>query len=171
MSAARRDIWQAIGMSVLIASFALLVLWLKMAGVILALAILGALIVLLPRYDTPPEVVALRDSLAIARDDIAETLSLYDDLRTGMSAEAIADRTLYFPALADRGTTHPAIQDFHLRADAARRFIQRVDALLASNELDRTQLERLISIADERAASLAASWQEARRAAREIGPS
>ena len=87
-----------------------------------------------------------------------------------MSAEAIADRTLHVPALADRGTTNPVIQDFHLRADAARRFLQRVDGLLASNDLDRPQLERLIAVADERADSLAASWQDARRAAREIGP-
>ncbi|MCT1612949.1 hypothetical protein [Corynebacterium sanguinis] len=170
MSSARRDFWQAIGMGLLIVAFALLVLWLKVAGLLLALAILGALIVLMQRYDTTPEVASLRASLAIARDDIAETLALYDDLLTGMSAEAIADRTLHVPALADRGTTNPVIQDFHLRADAARRFLQRVDGLLASNDLDRPQLERLIAVADERADNLAASWQDARRAAREIGP-
>ena len=82
-------------MGLLIAAFALLVLWLKVAGLLLALTILGALIVLMQRYDTTPEVESLRASLAIARDDIAETLALYDDLLTGMSAEAIADRTLH----------------------------------------------------------------------------
>ena len=45
-------------MGLLIAAFALLVLWLKVAGLLLALTILGALIVLMQRYDTTPEAVS-----------------------------------------------------------------------------------------------------------------
>lgn len=170
MNPARRDVVQAVGMGLLIAGFALLVLWLKVAGVILSIVIVAALLILLRRYDTTPEQASLKASLAIARDDIADTLAQFDELCTGTSADAIADRTLYFPALADRSTANPVIQDFHLRADAARRFVERIDALLTGRDLDRPQLERLIAVADERALNLSASWQDARRAAREIGP-
>ncbi|AWB84174.1 hypothetical protein [Corynebacterium liangguodongii] len=170
MNAANRDLVRALAAGLVIAAAVALTFALKLPGLILALALAAAVLTLAHRVDVSPEVASLRASLAISRDDIAETLSLFDDLLTGTSTDAIAARTLYFPALADMGTTDPVIQDFHLRAEAARRFIARVDTLLASPDLDRPQLERLVAVADERALSLVASWQDARRVAREIGP-
>lgn len=158
------------GVVLLIVAAIALAVTLKGPGVLLALVLGAAALAWSRRAHADLEVASLRASLRIALGDVNETLELFDDLRTGMSADAIADRTLHFPALADRGTANPVIQDFHLRADSARRFVARVDAALASDDLDRAQLERLIAVADERALQLAASWQDARRAAREIGP-
>ena len=89
---------------------------------------------------------------------------------TGTSADALADRTLNYPALANGASTNAAIEDFHLRLGSSRRFLARVDAHLANNDLDRHALERMISIADQRAADLAEAWTAARKAARELGP-
>lgn len=116
-----------------------------------------------------PETDALRASLRVARDDIAQVIGEYEELMTGTSADALADRTLNYPALAN-GSTNAAIEDFHLRLGSSRRFLARVDAHLANNDLDRHALERMISIADQRAADLAEAWTAARKAARELGP-
>lgn len=123
------------------------------------------------RNDTvDPEVEALRSSLRVARDDIAQVVDEYDELITGTSTDALADRTLTYPVLAEPHSDVPAIEDFHLRLGSSRRFLSRVDAHLRNNDLDRHALERLINIADQRALELSESWADARRAARKLGP-
>lgn len=123
------------------------------------------------RNDTvDPEVEALRSSLRVARDDIAQVVDEYDELITGTSTDAVADRTLTYPVLAEPHSDVPAIEDFHLRLGSSRRFLSRVDAHLRNNDLDRHALERLINIADQRALELSESWADARRAARKLGP-
>lgn len=123
------------------------------------------------RNDTvDPEVEALRSSLRVARDDIAQVVAEYDDFATGTGTDAIAERTLSYRALAQLHSDIPAIEDFHLRLGSSRRFLSRVDAHLRNNDLDRHALERMINIADQRALELAESWADARRAARRLGP-
>lgn len=119
---------------------------------------------------TDPEIEALKASLRVARDDIAQVVAEYENLLTGMTTDAIADRTLHYPALADPRTGIPEIEDFHLRLGSARRFVGRVDKHLLDDDLDRHSLERMLSIADQRASDLAESWTDARRAARKNGP-
>ncbi len=169
MDSPRRDLTRALGAGFILAASVLLALTLRGPGVMLAIVLMLGMYAVLHRYDSDPEASALSASLRIVRDDIEDILARYDDFLHGAGPDAIAERTLHFPALADPGATHPVIQDFQLRAAAARRFIARVDARLAAGDLDRAQLERLISIADERAFALDSSWREARRAARELG--
>jgi len=166
----RRDLTRALGTGFLLAAAVLLVITLRVPGIMLAIVLVAVMYAVLHRYDTDPEASALTSSLRIVRDDIGDILARYDTFLHGPDPDAIAERTLYYPALADPGTTHPAIQDFQLRAAAARRFIARVDARLAQGDLDRAQLEHLITIADERAFALDTAWRDARRAARELGP-
>ena len=73
-------------------------------------------------------------------------------------------------AWANGDVSHHAISEFLLRSSSARRFIARIDGYLESPDIDRYQLERLIAVADERALELAESWDDARRAARQLGP-
>lgn len=122
-----------------------------------------------PRRDTP-EVASLRTSLAISRADITDILDAYDTFLHGTDTESIADRTLYYPALAQPNADEPAIEEFQLRASSARRFVSRIDAHLSDPSLTRATLERLLAVTDERAAELAMSWHDARRAARRLGP-
>lgn len=170
MDSSRRDLARALIAAALIAAVIALIITLKGPGLVLSVVLVGAATVYVRRILGDPETSSLRASLAIARDDISDVLAQYDTLLHGLTTEAVAERTLHYPALADPGTTNPVIQDFQLRAAAARRFVSRVDTRLADGDLDRAQLERLIAIADERALALASSWREARRAAKELGP-
>ncbi|WJY68240.1 hypothetical protein [Corynebacterium auris] len=171
MDSSKRDLLRALGIGVIIAVCLVLVATLRGAGIILAVVVVACGLVYMRRSLNDPETASLQASLTIARDDIADILAQYDTLLHGAAPEAIAERTFYFPALADPGCEHPTIQDFQLRASAARRFVARVDTHLTAGDLDRAQLHRLIAVADERALELATAWRDARRAAREIGPS
>lgn len=117
-----------------------------------------------------PEIASLRASLEISRADITDVLDAYDTLLHGTSADAIADRTLYYAALTEPDSTDPAIEEFFLRAASARRFVARIDAYLADANVSKASLERLLTITDERAAELAISWADARRSAKRLGP-
>lgn len=117
-----------------------------------------------------PEIESLKASLRVARDDIAQIIAEYDDIIAGATTDAIADRTLNYPALTDSRSDVPEIEEFQLRLGSSRRFVGRVDKHLLAGDLDRHSLERLITIADQRAAELAESWSDARRAARRLGP-
>lgn len=117
-----------------------------------------------------PEVESLKASLRVARDDIEQIVDEYHEFLNGSSTDALADRTLNYPELANPNSKLPAVEDFHLRLGSARRFISRVDAHLLNDDLDRHSLERILSIADQRAADLAESWTDARKAARRRGP-
>lgn len=139
-------------------------------GLIVGIALAAVAFVGYRNNTVDPEVEALRSSLRVARDDIAQVVAEYDDFASGTSADAIAERTLTYRALAQPHSDIPAIEDFHLRLGSSRRFLSRVDAHLRNNDLDRHALERMINIADQRALELAESWTDARRAARRLGP-
>ena len=170
MEQSRKDLLQALYGSLILAVAILLVVFLRLPGLLIAVLLVILGIAVHGRYNTNPEVASLKASLRIARDDMAEILQNYEDLQHGTSTQAVADRTLNYPALANGDVSHHAISEFLLRSSSARRFIARIDGYLESPDIDRYQLERLITVADERALELAESWDDARRAARQIGP-
>lgn len=170
MSSPNRDLSRALIGALVLAAVVLLVFTLKLPGLMLsALLIIGA-ILLVRRVQIDPEVLAIRSSLQYARDDIAEVLDAYELLQHGASASDIADRTLHYPALANPDNSVPQVNEFLLRASSARRFLERIDGYLESTSADKAQLERILTVADERAFELQEAWDDARRAAKEIGP-
>ena len=170
MSSPNRDLSRALIGALVLAAVVLLVFTLKLPGLLLsALLIIGA-ILLVRRVQIDPEVMAIRSSLQYARDDIAEVLDAYELLQHGASASDIADRTLHYPALANPDNSVPQVNEFLLRASSARRFLERIDGYLESTSTDKAQLERILTVADERAFELQEAWDDARRAAKEIGP-
>ena len=171
MDPARRDLSIALWGALIFAVMVLLVLRLKTPGAIIA-GLIGVTALLTRRRFIPnPEVESLRSSLLIACDDIRDIVEAFDNLQHGSSTQALADRTLHFPALANTDLSVPEISEFHLKYSAAQRFLARVDTYLQSPDLERVHLEKLIRIADERALELEDAWVAARNAAREIGPS
>lgn len=170
MSSPNRDLSRALIGALVLAAVVLLVFTLKLPGLMLsALLIIGA-ILLVRRVQIDPEVMAIRSSLQYARDDIAEVLDAYEQLQHGATASDIADRTLHYPALANPDNSVPQVNEFLLRASSARRFLERIDGYLESTSADKAQLERILTVADERAFELQEAWDDARRAAKEIGP-
>lgn len=170
MSSPDKDLSRALLGAFVLAACVVLVLSLKLPGLLLsALLIIGA-ILFARRMQVDPEVLAIRSSLQYARDDIAEVLDAYEQLQHGASASDIADRTLHYPALANPDNSVPQVNEFLLRASSARRFLERIDGYLESTSTDKAQLERILTVADERAFELQESWDDARRAAKEIGP-
>ena len=170
MSSPNRDLSRALIGALVLAAVVLLVFTFKLPGLLLsALLIIGA-ILLVRRVQIDPEVIAIRSSLQYARDDIAEVLDAYELLQHGASASDIADRTLHYPALANPDNSVPQVNEFLLRASSARRFLERIDGYLESTSTDKAQLERILTVADERAFELQEAWDDARRAAKDIGP-
>lgn len=166
-----RDLSRALVGALVLAAVVMLVVMLRLPGLILSVLLVVGVVLFFRHYEKSPEIAAMQTSLSYARDDICEILDAYEQLQTGASAADIADRTLYFPALANPDNTVPEVNEFLLRASSARRFVARIDAYLEDPTVDRAQLERLITIADQRALELQTAWDDARRAAREIGPS
>lgn len=170
MNSPDRDLSRALLGALVLAAVVLLVLTLKLPGLLLSVLLVIGAILLARRLQADPEVLAIRSSLQYARDDIAEVLDAYEKLQNGATAADIADRTLYYPALANPDSSVPQVNEFLLRASSARRFLERVDGYLESPTTDKAQLERILTVADERAFELQEAWDDARRAAKEIGP-
>lgn len=170
MSTPDRDLSRALFGALVLAAVVLLVFTLKLPGLLLSVLLVICAVLFSRRVQADPEILAMRSSLFYARDDIAEVLDAYEQLQHGPAAADIADRTLHYPALADPDGTVPRINEFLLRASSARRFLERIDSYLESASTDKTQLERLLAVADERAFELQSAWDDARRAAKEIGP-
>lgn len=170
MSSPNRDLSRALIGALVLAAVVLLVFTLKLPGLLLSALLIIGTILLVRRVQIDPEVMAIRSSLQYARDDIAEVLDAYEQLQYGVSASDIADRTLHYPALANPDNSVPQVNEFLLRASSARRFLERVDGYLESTSTDKAQLERILTVADERAFELQEAWDDARRAAKEIGP-
>ncbi|WP_018297969.1 hypothetical protein [Corynebacterium lubricantis] len=169
----RGDIVKVLAFTLAIMVAVLFIARFGVAGIAIAVVIgIGAIyIARRSAGSSDPEITGLRASLAITRDDINDVIDEYDTFLHGSSTEAIADRTLHYPALAEDNSEEPAIVDFKLRVSAARRFSSRIDAHLADPTLSKEALERLLAVSDERVAELALSWADARRAAKRLGPS
>ncbi|AKE41402.1 Uncharacterised protein [Corynebacterium kutscheri] len=146
----------------------LVLIWLlKFPGVVLASFILLSSYLLIHFTPDEKETAALRSSITLSMEDIQDVLDQYHDFLHGQSTETIADRTLYRPALADLDCQEEAIERFHYLVNTSDRFTSRMHARLERN-LNITQLEKLLQIADARAAELEESWLAARKAARRL---
>lgn len=152
-----------------VAAGMLLVVTLKLPGALLALLMIGAMSFMSRVRPNSSEILALRSSIELSLDDINETLTQYENFRSGTDTDAIADRTLLRPELANEDSEVAEIESFHYLRRGASRFLNRVDAKLAS-DLDASQLLKLLEVTDQRAAQLQESWIEARRAARRLAP-
>lgn len=139
-------------------------------ALLVVVLVLGALLYLGRRPGADPEIEGLRASIQLACEEVEDTLHQYENFAHGGDAESLADRTLHRPALLDADSDDPAIARFHFERAAARRFLGRIRAKLASPALGVRELEGLLSVADGRASELGQSWVEARRAARHLGP-
>lgn len=170
MRSSERDFSMAVAGALVLAAVVLLVVLLRVPGLILSLLLVAGVLIVGRRFQTNPEIEAMVSSLRLTRDDICDILDAYDQLQNGASAADIADRTLHFPALANPDNSVPEVNEFLLRASSARRFLARIDAYLEGPSMDKAQLERLLTVADERAFELQTAWDDARRAARELGP-
>ena len=158
-------IWLTLAMVVAI----LLATRLGLPGLVLGIALAAVAFVGFRNSTVDPEIEALKASLSVARDDIREIIDWYDDFVTGTTLDALEQRTITYRALALPNSDIPEIEDFQLRLDSSRRFLARVDTHLLQGDLSRHELEKLITIADQRASELACSWSDARRAARNAG--
>ncbi|QYH19613.1 hypothetical protein JKI95_11530 [Corynebacterium aquatimens] len=170
MKSSDRDLSRALAGALVLAAVVMLVVLLRLPGLILSLILIAFVVLVGRRYQPSAEVEALHASLSYARDDICEVLDAYEQLQNGASAADIADRTLHYPALANPDNSVPEVNEFLLRASSARRFVARIDSYLEDPLLDRSKLEKLINVADQRAFELQSAWDDARRAAKEIGP-
>ena len=141
----------------------------RLQGFLLLLPIAAvALFVVTKRPDTT-ETLALRSSIALSAEDIEDVIAEFDRFATGTDAEAIADRTLNRPALLDLDCTDPDIAAFHHEYATARRFLSRLDARLAAENLEVSQLETILTVTDMRALEIKETWLAARQAAQRLG--
>ncbi|MDN8593784.1 MULTISPECIES: hypothetical protein [unclassified Corynebacterium] len=170
MAGSRRNREAAIWLTLALVVAILLGTRMGYIGLLIGIAIAAVAFIGYRNSTVDPEVEALKSSLRVARDDIAQVVAEYEDFMSGIGPDALAERTLTYRALAHPHSDIPAIEDFHLRLGSSRRFLARVDTHLGNDDLDRRALERMINIADQRACDLAASWADARRAARRLGP-
>ncbi|MDY3127806.1 MAG: hypothetical protein SOW59_06720 [Corynebacterium sp.] len=155
---------------ILIFIASIIVIWtLKLPGVFIVLLIVPAALLMLCSRPDASEQQALRASIALSSEDIEDVLAEYEEFQTSPTAEAIADRTLYRPALADADCDNPDIEQFHFQRANAQRFLNRLQARMAKPDLDISYLEQLLSITDSRALEFKESWLAARRAAAALG--
>lgn len=150
-------------------SCVLIVLWLKVAGLVLAAVILGATYIVAVRTAHPSEVSAMLSSIRLSAEDISDVISAHQHFLSATDTDAVADRTLTRPALADPDCADPDIEAFYFELATAKRFLTRLQAHLQV-EREMPALERLLSVTDRRALELQEKWALARRAAQRLGP-
>ncbi|EEW49491.1 hypothetical protein HMPREF0290_1869 [Corynebacterium efficiens YS-314] len=145
-----------------------LVVWLKLPGLILAGLIIATVFSIRQMRTHSPEISSLVTSIQLSADEIRDVQEEWETFLNDPSANALADRTLFRPALADPDCADPDIQRFHFVLNSARRFIRRLEARL-QGELTVPQLEGILKVTDARALDLRESWLAARRAAHLLG--
>ena len=106
MDPSRKDLIQALYGALVLAVALLLVVFFRLPGLIIAVLLVMLGVAVHRRYNTNPEVASLKASLRITRDNMAEILQSYEDLKQGTSTQAVADRTLHYPALANGDVSH-----------------------------------------------------------------
>ena len=153
---------------IIAACVAVLVIF-RLQGLLLILPILAVAMLVMSRRPDTTETLALRSSITLSAEDIEDVIAEFDRFATGTDAEAIADRTLNRPALLDLDCTDPDIAAFHHEYATARRFLSRLDARLAAENLEVSQLETLLTVTDMRALEIKETWLAARQAAQRLG--
>ena len=152
-----------------VATAAVLIVTLKLPGAVLAVLVAGAMWLFASARPNASEHAALRASIALTVEDITGVLQDYATFATSDDAESLADRTLHRPALADVDCAHPTIQAFHYEMHGAQRFLRRLNARVNATDVETSELESLLKVADERAAELKEAWLAARCAALSLG--
>ncbi|MDO5511319.1 hypothetical protein [Corynebacterium sp.] len=154
---------------ILAACVAVLVIF-RLQGLLLILPILAVALLVMSRRPDGAETLALRSSITLSAEDIEDIIAEFDRFAAGTDTESIADRTLTRPALLDLDCRDPDIAAFHHEYATARRFLSRLDARLAADSLEVSQLETLLTVTDMRALELREAWLAARQAAQRLGP-
>ncbi|AZA11604.1 hypothetical protein [Corynebacterium gerontici] len=154
----------------IIGGCAVLVLWLRWEGVVLAAIIAAITAAVMHFRPDSAEVETLRASVLLSIEDIQAVLSDYEHFLHGTDPEAIADRTMLRPALADETSVVPEIERFHELRVAAERFCARVQVRFDDADMSVAHLEGLLQATDRRAAELQQAWTQARHVARKLAP-
>ncbi|MDD7582311.1 hypothetical protein ACEE23_05915 [Corynebacterium sp. 32222D000AT] len=157
----------AIVLTIIAAAF--LIGLLKVVGLIVALLLAGAVWVMLSMRPDAHEHRVLRSSIQLSAEDITDVMDEFDHFSNAQDADTIADRTLHRPALLDYDCGDEAVERFHYQYASARRFLNRLNARLASTELETQDLESLLRVTDQRALDIKESWINARRSAQRLG--
>lgn len=143
---------------------------LRWQGILLILPIAAIAVLVVGKRPDSSETLALRSSITLSAEDIQDVIDEYDTFATAPDTEYMADRTLMRPALLDPDCADSEIAAFHHEYATARRFLGRLNARLAKNDLDIAQLEALLTVTDARALEIRESWISARQAAQHLGP-
>lgn len=160
--------WWAL--TVIVVSCLIILVLFRAQGLLLIVPIAAvAALVMLKRPDTS-ETLALRSSILLSAEDIADVVAEFDRFSTGIDTESIADRTLNRPALLDLDCDDADIARFHHEYATALRYLHRLSARLANENLEVSQLETLLNVTDVRALELKEAWLAARQAAHRLGP-
>ncbi|MCQ9332809.1 hypothetical protein NQ042_01630 [Corynebacterium phoceense] len=157
-------------MALTLGACVVLIVLLKVPGLMISFLLVGAALLMMSARPESTEHDALRTSIQLSSEDIRDVMAQFEDFEVSQDTDIIADRTLHRPALLDLDTNDPDIEAFHYQCASASRFLKRLPARLASPMLDTNQLEQILSVTDQRAASLQESWLAARQAAFRLGP-
>ncbi|HJG43890.1 hypothetical protein NQ011_06620 [Corynebacterium phoceense] len=159
-----------LAMALTLGACVVLIVLLKVPGLMISFLLVGAALLMMSARPESTEHDALRTSIQLSSEDIRDVMAQFEDFEVSQDTDIIADRTLHRPALLDLDTNDPDIEAFHYQCASASRFLKRLPARLASPMLDTNQLEQILSVTDQRAASLQESWLAARQAAFRLGP-
>lgn len=159
-----------LAMALTLGACIVLIALLKVPGLMISFLLVGAALLMMSARPESTEHDALRTSIRLSSEDIRDVMAQFEDFEVSQDTDIIADRTLHRPALLDLDTNEPDIEAFHYQYASASRFLKRLPARLASPMLDTNQLEQILSVTDQRAASLQESWLAARQAAFRLGP-
>ena len=159
-----------LAMALTLGACVILIALLKVPGLMISFLLVGAALLMMSARPESTEHDALRTSIQLSSEDIRDVMAQFEDFEVSQDMDIIADRTLHRPALLDLDTNDPDIEVFHYQYASASRFLKRLPARLASPMLDTNQLEQILSVTDQRAASLQESWLAARQAAFRLGP-
>lgn len=160
---------RALWLGLIAVSCLVLILWLKAYGLVLAVPIIAITALILRTRHDAPETDALRSSIMLSAEDIADVIQDFDHFAGSPHTDAIADRTLNRPALLDQDCSHPDIENFHFQCQTNRRFLNRLEAKLTT-DLSVAELDQLLGVTDRRALEFKESWLLARRSAKRLGP-
>lgn len=159
-----------LAMALTLGACVVLIVLLKVPGLMISFLLVGAALLMMSARPESTEHDALRTSIQLSSEDIRDVMAQFEDFEVSQDTDIIADRTLHRPALLDLDTNDPDIEAFHYQYASASRFLKRLPARLASPMLDTNKLEQILSVTDQRAASLQESWLAARQAAFRLGP-
>lgn len=161
---------KALAFALIILASVILIALLKTPGFIIALILAGVAWLMVNSRPDASEQKALRSSIKLSAEDITDVLDQFNEFKTSVDTDSVADRTLHRPALLDQDCNDPAVETFHYHQASAQRFLRRLDARVNDPNLEINELENLLKVTDQRAAEIRESWLEARRAAIRLGP-